>query len=452
MSPCQDSYHNPLSKIRINSKGVYMSSFVIEGGQSLKGTYIPSGNKNAAFPTLSAAILTDEPVTIHNIPDIGDIETMLAILEDLGVEVTQHSQHSVTVRAGKIDKTIPDPELFGQIRGALVLMGSMLAREGKITLCAPGGDKIGRRRIDTHLLALEALGATMTYNGDFTLTAKCLKGADHLLDEASVTATENAILAAVTAQGVSRLHNAASEPHVQELCLMLNQMGARIEGIGSNVLTIHGVERLHGTEFTLGSDYMEVGSIIGLAAVTKSEILIKNAGMRHLRMTLLVFDRLGVKPTVQGDDLLISTDQPLVVTPDIGGMIPKIEDAPWPGFPADLMSTALVMATQADGTILIHEKMFDGRLYFVDKLISMGARIVLCDPHRAVVQGPSILRAEPQGISSPDIRAGMALVIAALAAKGTSMIHNIRQIDRGYECIEEKLCALGAKIKRINTL
>jgi len=427
-----------------------MSSFVIEGTRFLKGVYIPGGNKNSAFPALSAAILTDEPVTIHNIPDIGDIATMLAILKDLGVEVTSLSQHSVTVRAGKLVKTAPNPELFGQIRGTLVLMGPMLAREGKITLCAPGGDKIGRRRIDTHLLALAALGADISYNGDFTLTARQLRGVDHLLDEASVTATENAILAAVTAEGVTTLHNAASEPHVQELCLLLNQMGARIEGIGSNVLTIHGVDRLHGTEFTLGSDYMEVGSIIGLAAVTNSEILIKNAGVRHLRMTLLVFDRLGVKPTVQGDDLLISPDQPLVIRPDIGDMIPKIEDAPWPGFPADLMSTALVVATQADGTVLMHEKMFDGRLYFVDKLISMGARIVLCDPHRAVVQGPSILRAEPQGISSPDIRAGMALVIAALAATGTSTIHNIRQIDRGYEHVEKKLCALGAKIKRLN--
>jgi len=428
-----------------------MSSFIIEGAQSLHGVYVPSGNKNAAFPALSAALLTEEPVTIHNIPDIGDIMTMLAVIEDLGVNVTRLSAHSVTIQAKQINKTTPDPEMFGQIRGALVLMGSLLAREGRVTLQAPGGDKIGRRRIDTHLLALQALGVNLAYNGDFTLTATKLHGADHLLDEASVTGTENAVLAAVLAKGTTVLHNAASEPHVQELCLMLNQMGAKIGGLGSNVLTIEGVERLHGTEFTLGSDYMEVGSIIGLAAVTNSEILIKNANPRQMRMSLLVFDRLGVKPVVQGDDLLVEAGQPLMITPDIGGMIPKIENAPWPGFPPDLMSIALVVATQADGTVLIHEKMFENRLFFVDRLISMGARIILCDPHRAVVQGPSTLRGEPQGISSPDIRAGMALLIAALAAQGTTTIHNIRQIDRGYERIDDKLIALGANIRRVNT-
>ena len=426
-----------------------MTSFVIEGSHALQGLYVPSGNKNAAFPALSAALLTDEPVTIHNIPDIGDVNTMLTIMEDLGSEVTRHSAHSVTIRAGQINKTTPDPELFGQIRGALVLMGSLLAREGQVTLRAPGGDKIGRRRIDTHLLALQALGANLSYNGDFTLITRGLHGVDHLLDEASVTGTENAILAAATAEGKTVLHNAASEPHVQELCLMLNQMGARIEGIGSNVLTIHGVSRLHGTEFTIGADYMEVGSIIGLAAVTNSEILIKDANPQHMRMSLLVFDRLGVRSIVQGDDILVEAGQSLVVTPDIGDMIPKIENGPWPHFPPDLMSIALIVATQADGTVLIHEKMFENRLFFVDKLISMGARIVLCDPHRAVVQGPSTLRGEPQGISSPDIRAGMALLIAALAAQGSTTIHNIRQIDRGYECIDEKLIRLGAKIKRV---
>ncbi|RME40293.1 MAG: UDP-N-acetylglucosamine 1-carboxyvinyltransferase [Caldilineae bacterium] len=426
-----------------------MSEFIIEGKQTLSGEYVPSGNKNAAFPVLSAALLTDEPVTIHNIPNIGDTQTMLAILEDLGVEVTRHSAHSVTVRARKILKTTPDPALFGKIRGALVLMGSLLAREGQITLCAPGGDQIGRRRIDTHLLALQALGADVTYNGDFSLRARTLTGTDHLLDEASVTGTENAILAAATARGTTVLRNAACEPHVQELCLLLNRMGAHIEGIGSNTLTIHGVERLHGAEHTIGPDYLEVGSIIGLAAVTNSEVRIKNAAPPHLRMTLLVFDRLGVRPLVEGEDMLVLPGQALKVKPDIGGMIPKIEDGPWPAFPADMMSVALVVATQADGTVLVHEKMFESRLYFVDKLISMGARIILCDPHRAVVQGPAPLRAEPQGISSPDIRAGMALLIAALAAEGRSTIRNIRQIDRGYERIEEKLLALGAKIKRV---
>jgi UDP-N-acetylglucosamine 1-carboxyvinyltransferase len=426
-----------------------MTSFMIEGDQALQGVYVPSGNKNAAFPALSAALLTDEPVTIHNIPDIGDVNTMLTIIEDLGAEITRHSAHSVTVRAGQINKTTPDPELFGQIRGALVLMGSLLAREGQVTLRAPGGDEIGRRRIDTHLLALQALGADLSFNGDFTLTSRGLRGVDHLLDESSVTGTENAVLAAATAEGMTVLHNAASEPHVQELCLLLNQMGANIEGIGSNVLTIHGVDRLRGAEFTIGADYMEVGSIIGLAAVTNSEILIKDANPRHMRMSLLVFDRLGVRPTVQGDDILVEAGQPLVITHDIGDMIPKIENGPWPHFPPDLMSIALVVATQADGTVLIHEKMFENRLFFVDRLISMGARIVLCDPHRAVVQGPSTLRGEPQGISSPDIRAGMALLIAALAAQGSTIIHNIRQIDRGYERIDEKLAELGAKIKRV---
>jgi len=427
-----------------------MPEFVIEGGHALSGTYTPSGNKNAAFPLLSAALLTDEPVTLHNLPDIGDISTMLAIMADLGVDVTRHSPHDVTLRATTIRKTTPDPMMFSQIRGALVLMGSLLAREGRITLSAPGGDQIGRRRIDTHLLVLAALGVTVEHNGEFTLTVRDgLHGADHLLDEASVTGTENAVLAAVLADGVTILRNAASEPHVQELCLLLNKMGARIAGIGSNVLTITGVERLHGAEFTLGADYLEVASIISLAAVTHSEILIKNAAPEHMRMPFLVFDKLGVNPEVRGDDIFVSAQQRLEVRPDIGGMIPKIEDAPWPAFPADMMSVSLVTATQANGTVLFHEKMFESRLYFVDKLIAMGARIILCDPHRAVVQGPSALHAERQGISSPDIRAGMALLLAAFAAEGTSIIRNIRQIDRGYERIEEKLLALGARIKRV---
>ncbi|MFQ5577663.1 MAG: UDP-N-acetylglucosamine 1-carboxyvinyltransferase [Anaerolineae bacterium] len=427
-----------------------MGEFIIEGKQQLAGEYIPGGNKNAAFPVLSAALLTDEPVTIHNIPDIGDTNTMLQIVADLGVSVTRHSAHSVTLRAGKLNKTTPDPELFSRIRGALVLMGSILAREGRINLCAPGGDQIGRRRIDTHLLVLQALGASVTYNGNFMLQTRGLVGADHLLDEASVTGTENAILAAATATGTTILRNAASEPHVQELCLLLNRMGANITGIGSNTLTIHGVSRLHGAEFTIGPDYLEVGSIIGLAAVTNSRVLKKNAAPNHLRMSLLVFDRLGVTPVVQGEDILVLPGQPLEVKADIGGMIPKIEDGPWPAFPADMMSVALVTATQANGTVLVHEKMFESRLYFVDELIAMGAQIILCDPHRAVVQGPRALRAEPQGISSPDIRAGMALLIAALAAEGKSTIRNIRQIDRGYERIEEKLRKLGAKIKRVD--
>jgi UDP-N-acetylglucosamine 1-carboxyvinyltransferase len=426
-----------------------LEKFVIKGRQPLTGTVVPSGNKNAAFPLISAALLTDEPVTLHNLPDIGDVQTMLAIVEDLGVEVTCHDNHSATLRARALRKTIPDPTLFGDIRGALVLIGSMLAREGRIDLPRPGGDQIGRRRIDTHLLALKQLGADISYDGELLLSAERLCGVDMLLDEASVTATENAVLAAVTAEGTTIIRNAASEPHVQDLCHMLNQMGAHIEGVGSNVLAIRGVERLGGAEYTLGADYLEVGSFIGLAAVTGGEILIKHASPEHLRMTLLIYDRLGVRPEIRGDDVFVPAGQSLTVVPDLGNAIPEVADAPWPGFPADMMSVSIVVATQATGTVLFHEKMFESRLYFVDKLIGMGARIVLCDPHRCIVQGPSELHAESQGISSPDIRAGMALLIAALCARGTSTIRNIRQIDRGYERVAEKLQALGARLERV---
>lgn len=427
-----------------------MEKFVIEGGHRLHGTVVPSGNKNAAFPLISAALLTDQPVTLRNLPDIGDVQTMLDIAKDLGVELTRHCNQSVTLRARSVRKITPDPDLFSRIRGALVLMGPMLAREGGIVLPRPGGDKIGRRRIDTHLLAVQQLGADVSYDGQLVLRTDRLRGADILLDEASVTGTENAVLAAVTAEGMTVIRNAASEPHVQDLCRMLNQMGARIEGIGSNLLTIHGVEKLNGVEYTLCADYIEVGSLIGLAAATGSEVLIKDASPEHLRMILLVYNRLGVHAEIQGSDVFVPADQSLTIVPDIGDAIPKIDDAPWPGFPADVMSIGIVVATQANGTVLFHEKMFDGRLFFVDRLIGMGARIVLCDPHRCIVQGPSRLHAEPQGISSPDIRAGMAMLIAALCAEGTSIIRNIIQIDRGYECIERKLQALGARIERVS--
>ncbi|MBN1991629.1 MAG: UDP-N-acetylglucosamine 1-carboxyvinyltransferase [Anaerolineae bacterium] len=425
-----------------------MESFIIEGQAPLKGEVVPSGNKNAAFPLISAALLTDQPVTLRNLPDIGDVRTMLNIMEDLGVEVTHHSARHVTLRAGAIRTTTPDPTRFAKMRGALVLMGSLLAREGEVRLCQPGGDQIGRRRVDTHITALQALGAKFEYNGDFILKATRLRGQDILLEEASVTATENAVLAAALAKGTTILRNAASEPHVQDLCLMLNKMGAQIQGVGSNTLVIEGVESLKGVEFTLSSDYLEVGSFIALSAVTRGEILIKNAGLEHLRMTLMVYNRLGINPEIQGNDLFLPDDQLLVIMPDIGDAIPKIDDAPWPAFPADMMSVTLVAATQATGTVLFHEKMYESRLYFVDRLISMGARIVLCDPHRALVQGPSTLRGDRQGISSPDIRAGIALLIAALCAEGKTVIRNIGQIDRGYENIEEKLLKLGAKIKR----
>jgi len=427
-----------------------MEELVIEGKHPLSGTVIPSGNKNAAFPLISAALLTDQPVVLHNLPHIGDVGSMLDIVADLGVEVTYHDDHTVRLQAASVRKVMPDPELFGDIRGALVLMGALLAREGQVTLPRPGGDQIGRRRIDTHLLALQQLGATRSNDDQLSLTARQLRGADILLDEASVTATENAVLAAATAEGTTIIRNAASEPHVQDLCLMLNQMGADIEGISSNTLTIQGTRTLKGTDFALGSDYLEVGSYIGLAAVTGGEVLIKNAAPEHLRMTLLVFERLGVRPQIRGNDLWVSADQSLEIVPDLGDAIPKIDDSPWPGFPADMMSAGIVVASQSTGTVLFHEKMFESRLFFVDKLIGMGARIVLCDPHRCLVQGPSQLHAESQGISSPDIRAGMALLIAALCAKGTSRIRNIGQIDRGYERVAEKLQALGARIERVD--
>jgi len=426
-----------------------MDAFVIEGKAPLHGEITPSGNKNAAFPLIAAALLTDDPVTLHNLPHIGDVRTMLKIVEDLGVEITRHNKHSVTLRAGTIRTTTPDPTRFGKMRGSLVLMGPLLAREGEVKLCQPGGDQIGRRRVDTHIMALQALGAKFEYSGDFWLTAPQLRGQDILLDEASVTGTENAILAAVQATGTTIIRNAASAPHVQDLCLMLNQMGAKIEGIGSNTLIIRGVDRLRGTEFTLGPDYLEVGSFMALSAVTEGDILIKKAAPEHLRMSLMVYSRLGIEPEIRGEDLYLPGNHLMIVMPDIGNAIPKIDDAPWPGFPADMMSVTLVAATQATGTVLFHEKMYESRLYFVDRLISMGARIVLCDPHRALVQGPSTLRGEPQGISSPDIRAGIAILIAALCAEGKTVIRNIAQIDRGYETIEEKLLELGAKIKRI---
>lgn len=424
-----------------------MERFIIEGGTPLKGTVTPSGNKNAALPILAATLLTDEPVTIHNLPNIGDVRTMLALLEGLGATVQRHGNRSVTIQASSLESTCPDPALFGQLRGSLTLLGPLLARAGHITLTLPGGDRIGRRRIDTHLLALEALGARVTQNDDFEMQAPRLHGADIWLDEASVTGTENAVMAAVLARGQTHIRHAASEPHVQDLCHFLNSLGARIEGIGSNVLHIEGRERLSGGECTIGPDFMEVGSFVGLAAVTNGEIRIRNAAPQHLGMIGMIFARLGVHFEIDGDDIFVPADQPLMIVDDLGGSVPKIDDAPWPGFPTDLMSIALVVATQARGTVLIHEKMFDSRLYFVDRLIAMGARIILCDPHRAVVVGPSRLHGET--LHSPDIRAGMALLIAALCAEGQSVIYNIDQIDRGYERIETKLQALGARIERV---
>jgi UDP-N-acetylglucosamine 1-carboxyvinyltransferase len=423
-----------------------MEAFVIEGGHPLSGRVRPSGNKNAALPILSACLLTDQPVVLHNIPGIGDMETMGELLSDVGVSISKLDAHTWRVHANAIRTSHLNPLLFGRIRGSITLAGPMLARAGSVRLPSPGGDVIGRRRVDTHFLALGALGAELQADGAFELKSKRLTGTDIFLDEASVTATENALMAAVLARGTTRISNAACEPHVQDLCRMLTKFGAQIDGVGSNALTVYGVDRLTGGEFTIGPDYMEVGSYVALAAVTGGALLIERAAPEHLRMVELVFGRLGVEFEVRGDDVFVPADQPMRVVPDIGGAVPSVADAPWPGFPADLMSIAIVLATQSAGTVLVHEKMFESRLYFVDKLIMMGARIILCDPHRCVVQGPSLLHGDE--VESPDIRAGMALVSAALCADGRSVIRNIRQIDRGYERVDEKLRALGASIER----
>jgi UDP-N-acetylglucosamine 1-carboxyvinyltransferase len=426
-----------------------MAKFIIEGQCCLRGTVKPSGNKNAALPLLAASLLTDQPVVLRNVPRIRDVEDMLNLLVDLGVSVRETGDHEWTIHAQEVRKTRPDPLLCSRIRGSILLAGPMLARVGQIELPLPGGDVIGRRRVDTHLLALGALGADVRVDGSYHMRTRGLRGDDILLDETSVTATENAIMGAVLARGTTIIRNAASEPHVQELCHFLNALGARISGIGSNTLVVEGVERLGGGSFTISPDHIEVGSFIGLGAVTRGEIRIAGVVPDHLRMIWLVFRRLGVEMRLEGNDLIVADEQNLQVVEDVHGAIPKIDDAPWPAFPADMMSIALVVATQARGTILIHEKMFESRLYFVDKLIQMGARIILCDPHRAVVVGPSSLHGER--LESPDIRAGMALLIAALCAKGRSVIGNIGQIDRGYERIDEKLRALGAPIERVES-
>jgi UDP-N-acetylglucosamine 1-carboxyvinyltransferase len=393
-------------------------------------------------------LLTEGEVTLHNVPQIGDVGTMLQILEELGVSVRREGM-TLHLCARNARFAQPRAELFQQIRGSMLLAGPMLGRFGRAILPLPGGDRIGRRRVDTHLLALEALGAQIEFNlYDFSMRSTGLHGADMLLDEMSVTGTENAVMAAVLAKGATIIRNAASEPHVQDLCNMLNGWGAQIGGVGSNTLTIQGVEGLGDGEFTISPDYLEVGSFMGLGAVTRGEIRIHGVVPEHMRMINFIFsDRLGVRMHFDGNTLVVAGEQELRIREDVGGAVPKIDDAPWPQFPADLMSIALVVATQAKGTVLIHEKMFESRLYFVDKLIGMGARIILCDPHRAVIVGPSLLHGSE--LSSPDIRAGMALLIAALAAQGTSTIGNIGQIDRGYQEIDRKLASLGAKIQRV---
>ncbi|MBI9051302.1 MAG: UDP-N-acetylglucosamine 1-carboxyvinyltransferase [Anaerolineaceae bacterium] len=423
-----------------------MEKFIIEGGIPLNGEVIPSGNKNAALPLMAACLLSDEPIILHNMPNIRDVENMRMLIQSLGVSVNQVGSHSWEFHAKNVCPADLDPDLCKKIRASILLAGPMTARTGELQLPPPGGDVIGRRRVDTHIIALEKLGAQIDFEKSFHFSAKGLTGADILLDEASVTATENAIMACVTAKGQSVVRNAASEPHIQELCHFLNILGGKIENIGSNTLHIQGVDRLHGGEFTIGPDYLEVVSFIGAAVLTNGSIRVKNAGIEYLDMIKLVFQRIGVNWTEEGDDILVPNNQLMIIEPDLGDVIPEISVMPWPSFPTDLMSIAIVVATQSKGTILFHDWMYPSRMFFTDKLVSMGAHIVLCDPHRCIVQGPTKLNAEK--MESPDIRAGMALLLATLSAKGTSIIRNIGQIDRGYEVVDQKLNKLGAKIIR----
>jgi len=419
-------------------------SFRVTGGRPLSGTIRPAGNKNAALPILAATLLADGPCRIDNVPRIRDVETLLALLQHVGASVQWHGTNTVEVDTSRTEPKALDPALCKEIRASILLAGPMLARFGRVTLPPPGGDVIGRRRVDTHFLALERLGADVSVGDAYKLEGK-LKGADIFLDEPSVTGTENALMAAVRAQGTTVLRNAASEPHVQDLARFLVAMGAKIDGIGTNTLTIEGGP-LTAAPHTIGPDHIEIGSFIGLAAVTGGAVTIEGVRPDDLRSTLMGFERLGVRPRVDGTNLVIDAGQERRIRPDLGGHVPKLEDGPWPAFPADLMSIAIVVATQCEGLLLVFEKLFESRLFFVDKLIGMGARIVLCDPHRAVIAGPSALRG--QQVESPDIRAGMAMLLAALAAQGDSVIQNIGQIERGYEHIDDRLRALGAQIER----
>ena len=424
-----------------------MYEYHIEGGFPIKGTIAASGNKNAALPCIAAVLLTDKEVTLRNIPDIEDTGVMIKILESLGVTAEKIADNTWKFCAKNLNTHEIPSDLAKKIRASILFAGPLLARLGKAQLFPPGGDVIGRRRLDTHFLALTELGARVNTDGQLSFTANKLVGADIFLDEASVTATENAVMAACLAEGTTILTNTASEPHVRDLCNMLNAMGADISGVGSNILTIKGVKKLHGCDFKIGPDYMEIGSFIGLAAATRGSITITGVEQRDMRAIRLAFGRLGITWTTDGDSIIVGNEQNMQVSPDLGGMIPKIDDSPWPGFPPDLTSIMTVVATQVEGTVLIHEKMFESRMFFVDKLIGMGARITLCDPHRAVVSGPSLLRGTE--LVSPDVRAGMAMVIAAMCARGESVIKNVYQVERGYEHLTEKLQSLGAHIERI---
>jgi UDP-N-acetylglucosamine 1-carboxyvinyltransferase len=425
-----------------------MEKFIIEGGTPLSGTVLPAGNKNAALPALAASLLTREEVVLRNVPRIRDVEAMVELLVLLGAQAEWRDENTIAVRADSVTHTQVDQEGAERIRASFLLAGPLLARFGRADMPPPGGDVIGRRRLDPHLDAFRALGAEVRAPGWCHLSApNGLHACDFFMDEASVMATENALMAAALTPGSTVIHNAASEPHVQDVARLLMQMGARIEGIGSNLMIVHGQEELGGADYAIGPDYIEIGSFIALAACTGGELRIRDCAPEDLRMTRLAFERLGCRIEYDGDDVVVPPEQRLRVRSDEGEAVSKIEDGPWPAFPADLTSIAVAMATQAEGLILIHEKMFENRLFFVDKLVSMGARVIVCDPHRAVVSGPSRLHGER--MESPDIRAGMAMLIAALCAEGRSEIGNIRQIDRGYERIDERLRALGARIERV---
>ena len=433
----------------IATRAETVESFLIEGGTPLSGTVRPAGNKNAALPILAACLLTADPVTLENVPRIRDVEEMIELIVALGVDVEWLAQNTVRVWASDVASTKLDPELCERIRASILFAGPLLARFGAADVPPPGGDVIGRRRVDTHLMALAALGADIDVGREYRLRApNGLRGAEVYLDEASVTGTENALMAASLASGETTIVNAACEPHVQDLCRLLTGMGAQVDGIGSNVLTVHGAKELRGCSHRIGADHIEVASFIGLAAVTGGDLVIEDAAVEHLRAIRHTFHRLGVDIECDGDRVHVRPDQPLRIVDDLHDQIPKIEDGPWPMFPADLTSIAVAVATQATGTVLIFEKMFENRLVFTDKLVSMGARIILCDPHRAVITGPAKLYG--YRMESPDIRAGMAMLIASLCAEGTSRIGNVGQIDRGYERIDDRLRALGARIERTN--
>jgi UDP-N-acetylglucosamine 1-carboxyvinyltransferase len=423
-----------------------MQSFVIEGGRPLSGTVRAAGNKNAALPILAASILASGEVRLTNVPRIRDVETMVELLDDLGADVEWTGPNEVRVNGTGVHKTDLDPELAREIRASFLLAGPLLSRFGRVTVPPPGGDVIGRRRLDTHVHAFTALGAEFELNGAYELSSNGLRGTRMYLDEASVMGTENAIMAAVRAEGETILGNAACEPHIQDLCRFLGSLGAKIEGVGSNVLRIQGVDELGGGEHRIGPDHIEVASFVGLGAATGGEVIVEDVQPDDLISIVPSFRKLGIEMEIADSFVRVPAGQDLHIEDDLGGQIPKIESGIWPAFPADLTSIAVTVATQARGTILIFEKMFESRLFFVDKLVSMGARIILCDPHRVVVTGPAPLYA--QRLESPDIRAGMAMVIAALCAEGESSIGNIGQIDRGYERIDERLRALGASIER----